>query len=132
MALIHAQKHECEKAQTLADPILGRTHEDYNFLLLYKIGECLLESGRLDIAEEFLLKSQKVDSNQYGFRARFYPKSFYLLGKLNEAKKNRTGAVAYYEKFLTIWKDADEDLLELIDAKKRLARLKKKTSGTSA
>jgi tetratricopeptide (TPR) repeat protein len=132
MALIHAQKRECEKAQTFADSILGGTREDYNVLLLYKIGECLLESGRVDIAEKFLHESQGVYSNQYGFRAVFYPKSFYLLGKVNEAKKNKKGAVENYEKFLDIWKAADDDLPELIDAKKRLAKLSKKGSGTSA
>ena len=34
-------------------------------------------------------------------------------------------AISRYEKFPDIWKNADEDLPELIDAKARLARLKK-------
>jgi class 3 adenylate cyclase/tetratricopeptide (TPR) repeat protein len=131
-ALIHAQKNECEKAETLADSLLDRTPGDLRIYLLYRIGECLLESGQLDKAEQFLLESQKVYSNEYGYRAIFYPKSFYLLGKLYEAKKNRAAAVKNYEKLLEMWKDADEDLPDLIDAKKRLARLRKKETGTSA
>ncbi len=34
-------------------------------------------------------------------------------------------AISQYEKFLDIWKNADEDLPEFIDANARLARLKK-------
>jgi len=131
-ALIHAQKNECEKAEALVDSVVGRISEDLGVLLLYRLGECQLESGRLDKAEKSLLQSQKVYSNQYGFRAVFYPRTFYLLGKVNEAKKNKKGAVENYEKFLDIWKEADEDLPELNDAKKRLVKLGKKEPGTSA
>lgn len=132
MAIIHAQKRECDKAEALVDSVLERCIEDIRILLLHKLGECQLESGRLEKAEKSLLKSQKIYSNQFGFRAVFYPKSFFLLGKLNEAKKNKLVAAENYERFLDMWKDADEDLPELIDAKKRLAKLKKKGSGTSA
>jgi len=54
----------------------------------------------------------------------FYPKSFYFLGKIYEAKSDNQLAIKNYEKFLDLWKDADEDLPDLIDAKKRLAKLK--------
>jgi len=132
MALIHAQKGECEKAEALVESVVSRLVEDLGALLLYRLGECQLASGRLNKAEKSLLQSQKVYSNQYGFLAIFYPRSFYLLGKVNEAKKNKERAIENYEKFLDIWKEADEDLPELIDAKKRLAKLGKKGPGTSA
>ena len=55
-----------------------------------------------------------------------HPKSFYLLGKIYEQKCDRTLALKNYIKFLEMWKNADEDLPELIDAKKRLKNLNEK------
>jgi tetratricopeptide (TPR) repeat protein len=49
-----------------------------------------------------------------------YAKSFYMLGKIHEQKGL---AIANYEKFLDIWKDADPDIPEIEDAKKRLVSL---------
>ncbi len=58
------------------------------------------------------------------FRAMYYPKSFYLLGKIYEKKGDKKLAIDIYEKFLDLWKDADKDLPDLIDAKARLTALK--------
>ncbi|MCH6559742.1 tetratricopeptide repeat-containing protein, partial [candidate division KSB1 bacterium] len=58
------------------------------------------------------------------FHAHIYPISFHLLGKIYEKKGDHQPAIKNYEKFLDLWKDADEDLPDLIDAKKRLAKLK--------
>ena len=52
-----------------------------------------------------------------------YPRTRYLLGLVNEALGERKEAVKAYEQFLEIWKNADKDLPELIDAKARLAKL---------
>ncbi len=52
-----------------------------------------------------------------------YPKTFYLLGKIYVKKGDINLAVENYEKLLDIWIDADKDLPDLLDAKKRLARL---------
>ena len=50
------------------------------------------------------------------------------MGKIYDKKGDKKLAVANYEKFLNLWKDADRDLLELIDAKARMAKLKGLTS----
>jgi tetratricopeptide (TPR) repeat protein/TolB-like protein len=55
------------------------------------------------------------------------PKFHYHLAKLYEKRDANVKAIEQYEKFLAIWKDADKDLPELIDAKKQLARLKAAT-----
>jgi tetratricopeptide (TPR) repeat protein len=56
-------------------------------------------------------------------RLLIHPKYHYKLAKLYEEKDWSVKAIVQYEKFLEIWKDADKDLPELIDAKKRLAKL---------
>ena len=55
-----------------------------------------------------------------------YVKSYYELGKIHEEQGNRSKAVEHYEKFISLWKDADPGLPEVDDAKKRLAGLKNK------
>jgi len=53
-----------------------------------------------------------------------HPRYYYELAKLYEEKGWPGKAIEQYEKFLVIWKDADEDLPELIDARARLAKLR--------
>jgi tetratricopeptide (TPR) repeat protein len=52
-------------------------------------------------------------------------KGNYELAKIYEEQGEKEKAIEYYEKFLEIWKEADEDLPELIDGKRRLVKLKK-------
>jgi tetratricopeptide (TPR) repeat protein len=54
-----------------------------------------------------------------------YAKSFFVMGKIYEQKGDEAKALEYYEKFLTLWKDADPGIAEVEDARKRLAVLKK-------
>ena len=65
------------------------------------------------------------DLNFFWHRAVVYPRSFYLLGQIYEKMGNLKLAIDNYETFLDLWKDADDDLPELIDAKARLAKLKR-------
>jgi serine/threonine protein kinase/Tfp pilus assembly protein PilF len=52
-----------------------------------------------------------------------YAKSFYMLGKIYEQKESKGKAIEHYEKFLDLWKDADPGIVEVEDARKRLAGL---------
>jgi hypothetical protein len=47
-----------------------------------------------------------------------------MLGKICEEKDWKGKAIEHYEKFLDLWKDADPGIVEVEDARKRLARLK--------
>ena len=51
------------------------------------------------------------------------PKYHYYVAKLYQEKGQESKAVQHLKQFLEIWKNADEDLPELIDAKKRLGLL---------
>jgi tetratricopeptide (TPR) repeat protein/predicted Ser/Thr protein kinase len=51
-------------------------------------------------------------------------RAHYELGKLYEHKGELEETVKYYERFLEIWKDADPDIPEVEDARRRLAGLK--------
>ena len=53
-----------------------------------------------------------------------YAKSFYMLGKIYEDQGETAKAIDHYEKFLTLWKDADPGIAEVEEAKKRLAGLR--------
>jgi cytochrome c-type biogenesis protein CcmH/NrfG len=47
-----------------------------------------------------------------------------MLGKINEEQGDTAKAIAHYEKFLDLWKDADPGIAEVEDAKERLIGLK--------
>ena len=53
-----------------------------------------------------------------------YTKSFYKLGKICEQQGDNAKATENYEKFLSLWKDADPGIAEVVDARKRLAGLR--------
>jgi len=124
-SLIHGAKGECSKAESLADMQLRKNPGFRKALLLYRVAECQYEIGQWEEAIEALLEIQDVYTYvPFSGPAVFYPKSFYLLGKVYEEKGDKQKAIENTEKFLDLWKDADPDLPDLIDAKERLARLK--------
>ncbi len=51
-------------------------------------------------------------------------KAYYLLGLAYEKSGWNNKAVAEYEEFLDIWKNADPGIPEVTDAKERLRKLK--------
>jgi len=52
-----------------------------------------------------------------------HPKYYYRLAELYEQKGLKSKAIEHYQKFLNLWQDADPDIHEVIEAKKRLSKL---------
>ena len=121
-SLISVAKRRCLDAKALADSASRRMPEGQKFWVLYPLAECLLAEGHIDKALQSLKELQAIRTKASLQAAMYYPKSFYLMGKAYEKKGNGALAIQSYERFLTIWKDADKDLPDLIDAKTRLAR----------
>lgn len=93
----------------------------------YELAQCYLETGQNEKAIEAVAKMQRLNSYVYTgashIAAAVYPRGFYLLGRIYEQKGDTKLALESYGKFLNLWKDADRDLPELVDAKSHVARL---------
>jgi tetratricopeptide (TPR) repeat protein len=100
------------------DPILIYNMPFINDLL----ARAYYESGRLDEAIAEYERKIYFDP-QSDNRRLIHPKHRYLLAKLYEEKGEVAKAIEQYEAFLDLWKDADPDLPEPHDARKRLAEL---------
>ena len=100
------------------------------FWLAYNIelAKSYFAAGKLDEAINSAVKIQETfvntPSSLVNARGAVYPQSFLLIGKAYEEKGAIQQAIENYELLVELWKNADEDLPDLIDAKARLARLK--------
>jgi serine/threonine protein kinase/predicted Zn-dependent protease len=80
-------------------------------------------AGNLDRAREEFERITRITMGRINF-GDIYAKSFYMLGKIYEQQGDTTKAIEHYQKFLSLWKDADPGFPEVDGAKKRLAELK--------
>ena len=126
LSLIHNQKKECTESEVLLDTVLQSCPGFLKIELFYQLAECQFEQKKYNKSAQLLIKMQSIRNTGLGMRAFYYPKSYYLLGKIYEQKGDQGLALKNYTKFLDMWKNADEDLPDLIDAKKRLADLAKR------
>jgi serine/threonine protein kinase/lipopolysaccharide biosynthesis regulator YciM len=117
LGLDYSLKHECEKAK----PLFEAVPVQYLPYALGPLAECQLEAGMLDDALSTVTKLRGLMSAR---GTETYSRSYYLLGKIYEKKNEPTPAIQNLETFLDIWKNADKDLPDYVDAKTRLAKLK--------
>jgi len=87
------------------------------------VARAYIKKGDADRAIAEYLRLTDPDPVKRG-RCLIRPTWHYELAKLYEEKGLKAKAIQQYEKFLEIWKNADADRPELIDAKERLAKLK--------
>ena len=95
----------------------------------YDFAECRFEEGDLKNAEPAAEAALQIyHPLDWFIRGVYYSKSLFLLGKINEAKGDAQAAMQYYKRVLDLWKTADDDLPDLLEAKQRLAHLKETTA----
>jgi DNA-binding winged helix-turn-helix (wHTH) protein/Flp pilus assembly protein TadD/TolB-like protein len=128
-ARVHRVKGEYSDAIKELEPVVQRGIVFWKMFAGYDLAECYFETGRFEAAIETVRKVQRIYNHGEGIyyggnRAAIYPKTFYLLGKIYEKKGDKKSAIESYGRFLDLWRDADKDLPELLDAKASLSRLK--------
>ncbi|MFQ5631404.1 MAG: tetratricopeptide repeat protein, partial [bacterium] len=123
-AFFHSVKGECDEAENYVAKVLNAAEPWRKLFVLYPFAKCKFATKEFDHALNYLLAFQKFVFSLRSTRARYYAKSFYLLGRVYEELGQTSFAIQNYEKLMTIWKHADKDLPELIDARARLAVLK--------
>ncbi len=126
-SLIFSLKLDLEKAEIFADSVIQTGNGFPMMFVFYPLAECQYEKGQFNKALESLIKMQNIYDGVW-IRGIYYPKSFYLMGKIYEKKGDRNLAIKNYEKFFNLWKEADQDLPDLIDAKARYAKIKELVS----
>jgi tetratricopeptide (TPR) repeat protein len=87
------------------------------------LARAYIQKGRITEAIAEYERLSTFDPKREG-RLFISPEYHLSLARLYEKAGSKEKAVSEYEKFLRIWKDADADIPELIDAKAALARLK--------
>lgn len=90
-------------------PILDRA------FFINAVGEAHYKIGEWDAAVEQFEAVLKTNPS--------YAQTHYLLGLLYEKKGTDKKSRQHFQKFIEVWEDADEDLPQLTDAKKRLEEL---------
>lgn len=95
----------------------------YDGYILESLANYYYNTGDLDMA---ISKYREIINlqNSLGWEAQeYWIQAHYNLAKIYEEKGDNEQAVKHYQNFLNVWKNGDEDLPELIDAKNRLAEL---------
>ena len=97
-------------------------------LYCYPLSTAYLQDDNLSAAISVLESVVKTRLTFYGLEDYqlifYYPLSLFTLAQLYEQNNQISKAVDTYGEFLKVWKEADRDLPELVEAKSRLARLK--------
>jgi tetratricopeptide (TPR) repeat protein len=111
---------QCADGRSVADTLLLSLPPDAKQFFLHMLAECEIKAG---MADEGLLSLRQMDSLNVP-RDFFWVKGHYLKGRAYEEKGEVKRALQHYDRVISVWKSADDDLRILLDTKERVARLK--------
>jgi tetratricopeptide (TPR) repeat protein/TolB-like protein len=128
MGLIELQEKNYTSAIEYLERAIGLLPYQHDFgddhaVFMAALASGYERAGEIDKARQEYEEISRLTCGRF-FYGDIYAKSFYLLGKIAEQKGDKNTAIVKFQKFLSLWKDADPGLPEVDDAKKRLARLK--------
>jgi tetratricopeptide (TPR) repeat protein len=103
--------------------LTGRAHVIQNRLYSYDYARLLEQLHRYREAVEVIERYQSTYHYSEGTWCAYYPRSFFLLGRICEEMGDRKKAEEATRTFLTLWKNADRGLPEVSEARKRMQRL---------
>jgi len=106
-----------------ADSIRPRWLSAEHFLLQSALAKTYLALGHLDRTVELLETGMHVYAESRAWQMLLDVKNHFFLGQAYERSGWHKKAGKQYSIFLDIWKDADQDIPEIDDARSRLARL---------
>jgi tetratricopeptide (TPR) repeat protein len=121
-SIASSRMHDCARAEAYYDTAArANIFPDAGLLCLFDLATCRYESGSVDDALGTMRQLLAMNAaSRSDDNARYQ----LLMGKLYEKKGDKKLAMEHYERFFNMWKNADRDLPDLIDAKARLAKLK--------
>ena len=115
------QQHQCSSADSLID-FIRKDPTDLKFLGFFSLAGCHMEQGDYPRAAELLEELQVTHGFDLG-RALLYPISYFLLGLAYEGIEDVSHATESYERFLTLFRNGDSDLVTVLGARERLSVL---------
>ena len=121
---VDAALRVCRNSKPLPIPTFGTSAIIYYNVPFGRdmLARAYLKAGSLDSAIAEYRRLTVFDPSGWDRRL-IHPGYHYRLAMLYEQKGMKSEAVSEYRRFLELWKNADRDLPEPIDARKRLARL---------
>jgi tetratricopeptide (TPR) repeat protein len=101
----------------------SQMHPSHGQALFFKsLALAHFETGDFDGAQKEYERIVSLSTGRL-FYGDIYAKSLYMLGVILEKKDRKDKAIEHYEKFLSLWSEADPSISEVADARNRLAAL---------
>ena len=91
-------------------------------LFIDSLASAYLATGDLKSAEDTYRKITALRSARHCF-GDVFTRSFYMLAKIYQQQKMREKAAENYDRFLSLWKEADPGIPEVVDARKQLSQI---------
>jgi len=123
LGMIELKRKNLSTAIDFFKKAIALDNDESTALFIEPLAHAYYLSKDFDKAQQEYERITRLTFGRYRYGG-IYAKSYYTLGKIYEQQGDKAKAIEHYEKFLSLWKDADPGIAEVEDAKKRLAGLK--------